>query len=222
MLLLIPALRVVGSPAPSPPIGGAAARAAAREELRKAMYHRDDPGLVDRLLNWLGRRVGGLFDGTASGSAALVLLALLAAVVVFAVFRAGRPRRMARAAPVADPLAPHAGIDHRRLAAELAGQGRLAEALREWLRAAVRTIEDRGVLDPRPGRTGGEIARAAGLVLPSAAARLRAATRAFDEVWFGERAATDADVAAGREAADAVRDARVAQQTEVAGYAVPR
>ena len=46
------------------------------------------------------------------------------------------------------------------------------------------------MLPPRPGRTGAATAREAGPLLPAAAADLAAATAAFDEVWFGGRAAT--------------------------------
>jgi hypothetical protein len=205
------------------PVSGPDAQHAAREELRKAKYHRDDPGLVSRLLDWLSRRFDALFSGSAGGSALLVLLVIVAAVVIFAVVRAGPPRRVARlGASDDDPLRPLESADHRRLAAQLAQQGRHAEALREWLRAAVRTIEDRGVLPPRPGRTGAATAREAGPLLPGAAADLSAATNAFDEVWFGGRPATPADVGLARSAADAVASAR-AVQSEAAGsgYALP-
>ena len=73
--------------------------------------------------------------------------------------------------------------------------GQLAPAVREWLRAAVQTIEDRGVLDPRPGRTADELCGEAGLRLPVLAADLRAATATFDEVWYGGRTATADDEA---------------------------
>jgi hypothetical protein len=193
------------------PTGGSAAQRAAEAELRKPEYHRDDPGLLDRALNWVGRRFTSLFDGSVGGSATLILLVLLLAAVIFAMVKAGPPRRMARLGAPGDddPLRPLAAADHRRLAAEFAAAGKRAEAMREWLRAAVRTIEDRGVLMPEPGRTGAATARQAGPLLPSAAADLRAATGAFDEVWFGGRAASDADVAAAQAAADRVLAARI-------------
>lgn len=207
------------------PVGGPDAQRAAREELRRVEYHRDDPGLVSRFLNWVARRVDSLFSGSAGGDALLILVIVLAAVVIFAVVRAGPPRRMARSAGSGDdPLRPVAAADHRRLAADLAAQGRHAEALREWLRAAVQTIEERGILTPTPGRTGAATAREAGPLLPTAAEQLRAATRAFDEVWFGGRAATTADVESGRAAAQAVASARVAHSPDTAavgGYAQP-
>ena len=61
-------------------------------------------------------------------------------------------------------------------------------------------------------------------MLPAAAADLAAATNAFDEVWFGGRAAaTDADVARAEAAADAVHSARIGSGEPVAvGLAVPQ
>jgi hypothetical protein len=207
---------------PVGPIGGAAARRAAQLELRKAQYHRDDPTTVTRLLDWLGDRLNSVVSGTPSGSATLVLLAILIAAIAFALIRAGRPRRLARAAANADPLAADATIDHRRLAAEFQARGRLADALREWLRAVVQTIEERGVLDARPGRTGAAIAREAGAAMPAIRTRLDDAVDTFDAVWFGHREATAADVAAARELADLVRRTRIEGSVLDGGYAVPR
>ncbi|MCW2646827.1 MAG: putative integral rane protein [Pseudonocardiales bacterium] len=206
------------------PAGGSAAQRAAEAELRKPEYHRDDPDLLDRVLHWIGRRLNSLFDGSTGGSATLILLVLLLAAVIFAVVKAGPPRRVARlAAPGdGDPLRPLAARDHRRLAAQFAAAGRRAEAMREWLRAAVQTIEDRGVLMPDPGRTGAATARQAGPLLPAAAPDLRAATGAFDEVWFGGRAAIDADVAVAQAAADGVLSARIERALPGPNeYAVP-
>jgi Domain of unknown function (DUF4129) len=214
-------VRIVGGRGP---VGGGAAQRAAREELSHREYHRDQPGLLSRFLHWLGRHLDQLFTGGGGSHALLlVLVAVLAVGIVFAV-RAGAPGR--RGAPhvsaEADPLAAVAARDHRRIAARLAAEGRRAEALREWLRAAVATIEERGVLPPRPGRTGAATAREAGPLLPAAADDLRAATAAFDEVWFGGREAGDADVALARAAADGVQTARIAHPTGTAGLAVPR
>lgn len=190
---------------PPDPVGGDAARRAAEAELRHAEYHRDDPGLIDRVLNWLGDRLADLFSGSVSGNVTLLLLILLAAVVIFLVVRAGPPGRGPRTgAGGLDPLAPVPAVDHRRAAAEHEAAGRFAEALREWLRATVRTIEERGILDPRPGRTGVATAREAGPLLPSVAVELAAAMGLFDEVWFGGRPATAADAATAHRVADAV------------------
>jgi hypothetical protein len=206
------------------PVGGSAAQREAEQELRKAEYHHDDPSPLSRTLSWLGHRLDWLFHGATSGHAALLVLVVLLAAITLAIARAGVPRRIAQRSAVADddPLRPLAARDHRRLAAEFAAAGRRDEAMREWLRAAVQTIEDRGVLAPEPGRTGAATARAAGPLLPSAAADLRAATTAFDEVWFGARPADDGDVAVAQAAADGVRAARIERTVAApAEYARP-
>jgi Domain of unknown function (DUF4129) len=213
---------LVSRAGPAGPISGPAARRAAQLELSKAQYHRDDPTVVTRVLDWIGDRLNSVVSGTPSGSATLVLLAILIAVIAFALIRAGRPRRLARRAASIDPLATDATIDHRRLAAEFEAQGRLADALREWLRAVVQTIEERGVLDARPGRTGAAIAREAGSAMPAIRARLDDAVDTFDAVWFGHREATAADVATTRDLADIVRRTRIEGSVLDGGYAVPQ
>ena len=221
--MVSPAL-VGGAAADGGAVDGGAARRAARDELAHHEYHRDEPGLTSRIVHWIGRRLADLFTGGGGSHALLiVLVALLAAAIVFVV-RAGAPGRAAARGPSGepDPLAVVPARDHRRIAAEFARQGRRAEALREWLRAAVATIEERGVLPPRPGRTGAATAREAGPLLPAAAAQLGAATAAFDEVWFGGREASDADVALARAAADAVQSARIVTDAVDPGLAVPQ
>jgi uncharacterized protein DUF4129 len=198
---------------PGVPVGGSAAQRAAKAELARPEYHRGGPSPLTRALRWIGRQLGDVFSGGSGGShAILLLLIVLLAAAIFVAVRAGVPKRTARAGrgSPTDPLAPAAARDHRRIAAELTAAGRRDEALREWLRAAIATIEERGVLAPRPGRTGATTAREAGPLLPAAAPDLEAATRAFDQVWFGGRSATDADVAGARTAADAVGSGRIA------------
>lgn len=218
-MVILTALALSGDP-----VGGSAAEKAARAELERGEYHRDKPGLFERAANWVGDRLDSLFTGGAGSHALLLLLVVIAVVGIVIAVRAGVPRPQARgrAAGDLDPLAPIGTADHRRLAARLAAEGRRAEALREWLRAAVRTIEDRGVLPPRPGRTGAATAREAGPLLPAAADELAVAMAAFDEVWFGGRTATDDDVTRAHAAADAVASARITTGTTSAdGLAIP-
>ncbi len=213
---------MLAAPTPAGPVTGDAAQQAARDELRRLMYHRNDPSLIDRFFNWLGDRSSHLVDGSISGSSLLIVVILIGAVLIFAVVRAGRPRRRTGGPAAPDPLAPRGDVDHRQLAERFSAEARYGEALREWLRAAVQNIEGRGLLEPRPGRTGSEIAREAGLVLPDAAPPLQVATTAFDEIWFGERPARAEDAAAGRVAADTVAAARPRRsQPAAAGYARP-
>jgi hypothetical protein len=98
----------------------------------------------------------------------------------------------------------------RRDADELAAAGRYAEAVRDRLRALVRTLEDQGVLDYRPGRTADEVAREAAPAVGARADQLRACTRDFDEIWYGGRPAGPADYDRVRDLDQALRSRSVA------------
>jgi len=176
-----------------------AARDAAHEELRKAVYHQHDPGLVDRFLYWLHDQLGRLMNGLGNplgggDGTALVLLLVLVAVIAFVCWRRyGAPRREARATGelfAAD--GPRGAAQHRAAAAAHAERGAWGEAVREQMRALVRGLEERTVLDPRPGRTADEAAAEAGRALPERARELASAARLFDDVAFGERTADEA------------------------------
>ena len=191
-------------------VSGPAAQQAARRELSKPEYHRDDPGLISRILSWVAHRLDFLLNGSLAGSASLTVAALLVLAVIAAVWRAGRTTSpTSRPARAHDPLSPGADVDHWLLAEKYAAAGRDAESLREWLRAAVQAAEQRGLIEPRPGRTGDEFAREVGLLLPTAADHLAAAATAFDLVWFAGQLADAAGVTAARHAAEDVRSARI-------------
>ena len=205
------------------PMSGDDARRAAQRELSRVRYHRDDPSLINRFFTWFFGRLDHLGGASLGTSAFAVLVVVLLAAVIFMIVRAGRPTRTARSSVGRpDLLSPVGARDHVRVAEELTRAGSYADALREWLRATVRTLEVRGVLDPRPGRTADEVARAASAQLPDAAEALLAATRAFDEIWFGARAAEERDAEYGRAAYSAVRAARTRPSAvDPTSYALP-
>jgi Domain of unknown function (DUF4129) len=198
------------------PVERDAAREAAQRELSKGIYHADDPGLferlVDRAVSWLDDRLAqaaGLAPGGTLGL--LALLVVLAATTALILWRTGPVRRAnARGGSTLDVSALVSAAEHRQRADAFSHDGRYAEAVRERMRAIVRELEDRGVLEPRPGRTADEVAREGGTVVPAVAADLRAAARLFDEIWFGGRPATAASDAAMREADQRVRTAQLA------------
>jgi len=185
---------------PSPnPVTRGSAQEAARAELAKRAYHRNDPSLVDRGLEWLLKRLHKVLDASTRhapghGIGLFLIIVILAAVVALIVVRVGTLRRTARASdqPIFG-IGETTAEEHRRAAATFAADGLWAEAIRERLRAIVRELEQRGVLDPRPGRTAAELSREAGTQLPALADDLRTATSIFDEVWYGGRIATAAD-----------------------------
>jgi Domain of unknown function (DUF4129) len=111
--------------------------------------------------------------------------------------RGWRRRRPAPAEPEPPPAEPVAGDelpevpaeDLAALADRLAAQGRYAEAVRERLRAIVRDLVDRGLVDNRPGWTVTELARAAAAARAAVDPPLRAAALLFSDIWYGNRPA---------------------------------
>ena len=176
------------------------ARELAREELARPEYDAAQPPL---LLRVVGRVLRELSELVARGAGAvpggrwglLLLLLLLAGLVAVVLTRVGPLGRGAARAPLFAGSATLTAAQHRELAERAAAAGQWAEAVRERLRAVVRDLEARGVLDPRPGRTAGEVARDAGAVVPGVAADLRDAAVVFDEVWYGGRTADAASYA---------------------------
>lgn len=170
------------------------ARDAAREELSRRQYDDAQPSLLIRLagrfLRWLLELVDGAAGAVPGGRIGLlVLLALLAAFVAVVLTRIRPTAASRRRAPLFEAGTALTAQEHRARAESAAAQGLFAEAVRERLRAVVRDLEARGVLDPRPGRTAGEVARDAGTVVPAVADDLRRAAHAFDEIWYGGRTA---------------------------------
>jgi len=58
------------------------------------------------------------------------------------------------------------------------------------MRALAMTVEERGLVDPRPGRTADELATEIATALPAASAATRSAATVFDAVVYGKRIAT--------------------------------
>jgi hypothetical protein len=214
------------------PIGRDEARRAAERELSKGIYGRDEPGPItrafDAVFDWIGRLLDRVVGGAPGGSfGPLVLLAVAAVLAAVVLWRTGPIRRAARArAPKLELSGDLGPGEHRRRAEDYAAAGRFAEAVRERMRAIVRELETRGVLDPRPGRTADEVAREGGAVVPAIAGDLKAAAGVFDEVWYGGRAATPQSDARMRQADDRVRRAPLVVSAgrvpAAAGYQVPR
>ena len=176
-----------------------AARRLARDELARKQYADARPPLVVRLLARAFAALGRAFDSASSvvpaGRAGLVLLLLLLVGALALVAARVRPARSAARVPLFGGGPALDADDHRRRADGLAADGRFAEAVRERLRAVVRELEQRGVLDPRPGRTADEVAADGGRQVPAVAGDLRRAAAVFDEVWYGGRPADRASYA---------------------------
>jgi hypothetical protein len=170
------------------------AREAAREELSRPAYDDAQPPLLVRLAGRALRELLELVDGAAAavpgGRVGLLVLLALLIVFVAVVLSRVRPSSGRRdRAPLFEGAAVLSAAQHRALAQSAAAEGRFADAVRERLRAVVRDLEARGVLDPRPGRTAGEVAGDAGAAVPAVADDLRRAAHVFDEIWYGGRVA---------------------------------
>ncbi|GAA2954642.1 DUF4129 domain-containing protein [Kitasatospora cinereorecta] len=173
------------------------AREAAENELSDPKYHEHDPNLLQRGLDRLWEWVGDLLDSAAGsapgGPLGVVVLALAALGLGAALWwRLGTPQRTVRAAETLFGTTIRSAAAHRAAAEAHADSHRWSEAVQERMRAVVRSLEDRAVLDPRPGRTADEAAAEAGRLLPAHATRLRNAARTFDDVTYGGRTADEA------------------------------
>lgn len=177
------------------------ARRLAVEELSRSEYAQAQPGLVQRALSaafgWLSDLLSrtGTVDGGWALLVSVVLLVALVALVALAVLLAGPLGRRRRDRARADDVfggSVRSAAEHRAEAGRLAAAGDWGRAAQESFRAAARTLEERVVLDVRPGRTADEVAREGGAGLPGAAEVLQRAARVFDDVTYGERPGTEA------------------------------
>lgn len=179
---------------PIPPLTREAARAAARHELSKPIYHRNDQPLVLRFLNWVRDHIAHYLTNAANaapgGWLGLAGILIAAALIVAAIrWRVGPLQRSARATRALFDTAIRSAAEHRALAERFAAEGEWSQAVRERLRALARGLEERGVLDGRPGRTAREVATEAAATFPSYESELHAAANTFDEIWYGGRPA---------------------------------
>lgn len=201
-------------------IGRDDAQRAAERELSGPGY--DHPSLFDAAVRWLLRALADLLDRASDvapgGYGGLVVLALLVVLAVVAVRLAvGRIGRTATGRAVLFETGPLGSAEHRRAADGHAAEGEWAEAIRERLRAVVRGLEERDLLDARAGRTAAEAATVAGRVFPEHAEQLREAARDFDDVWYGGRPATAAMDARLCAVDEAVRSARPGALADAVG-----
>ncbi|MFE9440840.1 DUF4129 domain-containing protein [Streptomyces sp. NPDC006602] len=172
------------------------AREAARRELSKRMYHENDPSWFQRALNafwdWVDKLFNTASAATPGGALGLVVVIVAVLAVLGALWwRLGTPRREGTSSAALFDDRPRSAAEHRAAAEAHAAQAHWSQAVQERMRAIVRSLEERALLDARPGRTADEAAAEAGRVLPSRADRLRAAARDFDDVTYGGRTATE-------------------------------
>jgi hypothetical protein len=198
-------------------IGRDQAHEAAVRELTDPRYAADDPTLVQRILQWVARRISDLVERAGSvvpgGLLGLVLIATAVIGLGFALWfgaRAVLRERSARAGSTAmfDDNRPRTAVEHRLAATAAEDAGDHGEAVREWFRAAVRGLEERGLLDPRPGRTADEAGVEIGRLFFLDAPQPLDVARRFDAVTFGTATADADDAIAARTLDERVRGSR--------------
>jgi Domain of unknown function (DUF4129) len=177
--------------------------------------------IIERIQDLIGRTAGAL-DGAFGIAILVTVLALVIAVIMVRMGPLARRRRL-RSEPLF-PSGRRTAAEYRAAADAATDDENWSVAVIERYRAIVVGFEERGLLDPLPGRTADEAAAEAGAVLPRLAADLTGASRVFDSVRYGGREATRADDLRMRELDDEARAARPAPGglTTDASLAAPR
>ncbi len=174
------------------------ARLRAAEELSNSAYQAAKPGWLSEAFSWLLEKLFDFLNTVDSavpgGILAVVLLVVVLVVLVVVIRLKSGPLAMAAKADRAVFTGQRrVSGEHRKAAEDAAARGDFDDAVREGFRAVVRSLEERGLLDEKSGRTADEAAAEAGRLLPDVAEALRSGARKFDDVHYGGIPATDAD-----------------------------
>jgi hypothetical protein len=212
----------LGASVPVVPDAGTARRWA-QSELTDPIYH---PSL--NILGWLKEKLGELLSGLSNASTHLsglqaVAVVLLVAAVVVAIYVAGpvRRNRTARQSHVVLGAEERTARLLREAADRSAANGDFEAAVADGFRAIIRSLEERAVLDPRPGRTAHEAATACAAWFPALADRSHHAGRLFDDVCYGHTGAGASDYEAVRALDRDLADVRPESVDAVAGLVAP-
>ena len=179
-----------------PPLDPDKARSRVLEELSKPEYD-DSPGFIPWLLgvieDWLMSVLDGI-DGSSTAQAGIAVLIVIALLtVVFLVLRRTGLIRRSHALAVAaeldaDPVL--SGSQLRDSAREAIGAGRTDDGTVLALRALVRDLEERTLMDVAAGMTAHEAAALAATPFPELRGRLQRGAVAFDTAAYSHRTAS--------------------------------
>jgi hypothetical protein len=169
-----------------------AVRDAAGQILAEPRYERPPEPLVDRVLGWIGDRVGqALSELVAGGGGSVVAWVILLGAlggVIYLVVRHGRVGPLGVPAPSAPEVMVELTRTARQWRAEaqsLEAAGRWREGLRCRHRALVADLVDQGAIPEQAGRTAGEYVRDVAADRPDGATAMAAATELFEAAWYG-------------------------------------
>ncbi len=183
----------------------------AHDELSKRVYQQAKPSLISRALSavwdWITDAYSRIVSATPGGALGLlIIIVVLAGLAVLLVRRGRASGRAGRGQDTGLDIPPGRTADQFRAEARaFAAAGDWAQAVRARLRAVVLTLEERGDIDPRPGRTAAEVAAEAGAARPELREPLWKGALTFGEIWYGKRVATATDDQVLAQLDDAVR-----------------
>jgi hypothetical protein len=195
-------------------------RRLAHEILARREFAPPRRSVVERVLGWLGDRLGDLFDRFRPGSpggagtggsnlvSAVVLLAAAAGAVAL-VWVLWRQRGRIRRRPATDDV--DVEVTERRSvsaweaeAARLEAAGEWKPALRARFRALVERLAGDGVVPDVPGRTSGEYRLDVRVARPEGADDFARAAELFERAWYGDLPTGPGEAAEFAEHADRV------------------
>lgn len=163
------------------------------EELSKAEYD-DSPGFVSWLLglleDWLTDVLSGIDGSSAAQAGIFAVLAVMVAVVAFLVLRRTGLVRRGAALSVETALDAEESLSAAQLRAaarDAIDQGRTDDATVLAMRALVRDLDERTLLDVTDGMTAHEAAGAAAAPFPDLRSRLQLGAEAFDTAAYSFR-----------------------------------
>ena len=169
----------------------------AREWLERELAHPDyhERNLLREMLDWVIERWSRLVEATADLSFASVAASILIAVALLAglLWFLGRARRTASSSRRAGPLLPErrrTAAEYRALAEAAVGAGDYGTAVIEGFRALAAGQLERGRIEDHPEATARETAAALGVVHPEARGELASTAALFEEVRYGDHAAS--------------------------------
>lgn len=175
------------------------AREWARDELAKPEYSQGGgTNWIQRFFDWFTNLIASLANNATGGWNGWGLLAVVvavAAVVALITWLIVGPLRRSRRRGEADEELG----DPALTAADLLAAATKAAAAEDWdtavieaYRALIRSLDEREVIDARPGMTAFEAALTAGAAIPTIASAVGEDADVFDAVRYGHLAATRA------------------------------